>query len=95
MFKNKISLLTLAALIAFGCKSEHATSQQSSKIVEVSEQTLDKPNEFKSELFQKGTLVYEDDFKGELNKSTFVQRKCILKMVLWLWRRNFKLKKRL
>lgn len=78
MFKNKISLLTLAALIAFGCKSEHATSHQSSKIVEFSEQTLDKPNEFKSELFQKGILVYEDDFKGELNKEYLRSKKMYL-----------------
>ena len=95
MFKNKIALLTLVVIIAGGCKSKHATSQQPSKIVEVPEQFVDTPDQFKSELFQKGALVYADDFDGELNKEYLRSKKCILKMVLWLWRRNFKLKKRL
>ena len=75
MFKKKIALLTFATVIACGCKSKHSTSQQPSKIIEVPEQAVENPDKFKSELFQKGTLVYSDDFASELNKEYLRSKK--------------------
>ena len=88
MNKKSLSLLLLAGLLNTGCQVESTKNPQpavqtvekdSSQLEQEQQASAFLSDEFNSQLFSQGTLIYSDNFDGELNKDYLRAKKMYLK----------------
>ncbi|EDM26985.1 hypothetical protein LNTAR_07069 [Lentisphaera araneosa HTCC2155] len=88
MNKKSLSLLLLAGLLNTGCQVDstknpkpaaQTVEKASPKLEQEQQASAFLSDEFNSQLFSQGTMVYSDDFDGELNKNYLRSKKMYLK----------------